>query len=526
MKYLFIISVILILQYPAIYGQNTYSKFISFCNGKSIVEYNQFFFISGSVPLLSALDEDYNGIEIVKTDFEGNLLISVRIEDGDSLNIIPGDYFLGNYGSMKIVNDSIFLPVAYKNYYTDIFEQRVSLFNLNAELIQSFIYPFDNISLISDIAINPSGIYSVGKYSDMMGLTSMTLRKTDYQGNIIFDELFNGNNPSLPIVSDGYNIEQDGTGFILGGSTTYDGITNGYILKIDEFGQIIWDLEINNPYNDQNNYNASNVNILPIFTGGYVYTISFEQIGGLANYNDTYVVKIDENLQPEWSYIVGEGEESIKMIHNIKVLEDGSIIGCGLSNNNPALGGDAAMGWLFKLSATGEKLWERNYYYAPNAYPISNETLYLNDLIQASDGSIVAVGVYQYVYYFPLVNRLWLLKLDENGCLTPGCTEELTIVGIEDSFPDDGMLDVVEKFFTLSPNPTTDLSTASFYNPISRNASVLSISSLSGQEIQRVVLERGQRDIKLSLGDFSTGIYLVSYMSEGRILQSEKLVVE
>jgi len=237
------------------------------------------------------------------------------------------------------------------------------------------------------------------------------------------------------------------------------------------------------------------------------------------------MVKLSEEFDIEWTYIFGAGAVEDKIINNFRVLADGSIIGCGVNYAHPSDIDQNKMAWIFKLSAEGEIIWERNFHGNPN--PLVYPGVTLSDIIATSDGGYATSGHYwQYTGLPGGRADLWLLKLDENGCLTPGCTDALVIVGIEDSFPDDGMLDVVEKFFTLSPNPTTDYATASFYNPISRKASTLVLSSLCGQEIVRIDMASGQRVINLPLADLMSGIYLVSYMSEGRILQSERLVVE
>lgn len=506
-------------------GQNTYSKLIGDSNGYSIIEYNQNLYISGQHFDLSALDWEFYIVTLVSTDLEGNVLNQTVFADPHGIeSIVPINYYLANYGSMKIFNDTIYLPLHYTNSLEDESEFRIDLLSLNGEFLQSYSEATATGVSIKDLAINDEGIYIIGRNFVDQDYYYMDLIKYDHSGNLLFEKHFDGLSPSLPLIDYSNNIALAGENIVIGGGTDDFGIINGNILKVDSLGQLIWEMEFVNPFSSGNNGQASLMKILPVVSGGYVYTISYEFIGEEANYFDTFVVRVDENMEELWMYIADEGEEQNKQIHNLKVLSDGSIIGCGKNNNDPSMSDYSSMGWLFKLSAEGELLWEHNYYFASAEYPITNQTSFLSDIIETSDGGYAAIGAYQYVLYSSEKANLWLLKVDEEGCISPNCSENPIMVGI-DEYSIELAFPYGEKYFTLAPNLVSTDTYIHFYSPINSATSSILITDIQGKKIDELKLLKGAKELKIVTSNYSNGMYVVSYMNEGRILQSEKLLV-
>jgi|GEM_PF-2578252 len=528
MKIIYIVVAVLGLLPIFIHSQiTTYSKLVeedtlANYNGNDIFEIDGFFYIvSGVIQRFDSLPSEVRtGFSKISVDGDtvfNKILTKIRPSgpgvDGSS-EYYDGKFYIG--GDVQGEAD---------------YELNGILTEINewGDTLRHFISDTLGIESIRDLAIYDNHIYTSGfarqTYSGIQPVWRV-IRKLDMDFNVIW-ELFDTSiyDGEIPL-NDGWTINIVNDKILIGGRTDAYETKAGYILELTLDGEFIRDTIFLNPVgNPPGDWNSS-INIRPHPSGGYVFMMGCEQANTASdNYYNYYMVKLSEEFDIEWTYIFGAGAVEDKIINNFRVLADGSIIGCGVNYAHPSDIDQNKMAWIFKLSAEGEIIWERNFHGNPN--PLVYPGVTLSDIIATSDGGYATSGHYwQYTGLPGGRADLWLLKLDENGCLTPGCTDALVIVGIEDSFPDDGMLDVVEKFFTLSPNPTTDYATASFYNPISRKASTLVLSSLCGQEIVRIDMASGQRVINLPLADLMSGIYLVSYMSEGRILQSERLVVE
>jgi len=177
-----------------------------------------------------------------------------------------------------------------------------------------------------------------------------------------------------------------------------------------------------------------------------------DQSGGL--------VKIDEEMDSVlWSFSIEEedgiAEDRGHTIFGISQLNDGHFLACGevgLQINNDG----ESIGFLCKFTKDGDILWVREY-----GIPIPEEYVYLEttgvlgtgrieDCKELEDGRILCMG--EHAYAKPetsFYRELWLLMLDENGCLTPDCDPTLVLTNTQ----------TVETFRegNIYPNPVSDI---------------------------------------------------------------------
>lgn len=295
----------------------------------------------------------------------------------------------------------------------------------------------------------------------------------------------------------GYKIIQYGSDYFIAGVRTLitTNSPDNFLMKIDSSGNRVWEkyygtsnnweyamslIELNNGNlmlgsfrsDDNSTHNHANTWLIETDTAGIVQRQWFDpndstfvaegllqtQDGGfiygaqkkfLQTINSIYytatVVKMDNNFNKQWTFKDGSYND-LTGIYDLIELPDGNFIGCG---NKPFYNGDSSMvsGWVVKLSATGNVIWNRTYAGLKTVHSWN----YLTDIDVMPDGSLIAVGQCQNLWEQPSQVG-WFLKLDSNGCEVENC-----LVGIDE--PRTESQDT--KQIAIYPNPfTTDLSIA------------------------------------------------------------------
>lgn len=80
-----------------------------------------------------------------------------------------------------------------------------------------------------------------------------------------------------------------------------------------------------------------------------------------------------------------------------------------------------------------------------------------------------------------------------------------------------------EEAFIISPNPVVNLTNITTDQPIQQNLTVV-ISNFYGQAIQTHTLPKGTSQWQLDLSLLPTGVYLITFHHNGKILQTERVV--
>lgn len=148
---------------------------------------------------------------------------------------------------------------------------------------------------------------------------------------------------------------------------------------------------------------------------GYLVAGSTESLDGDVSTNnggiDSWIVKLDEAGNTQWETSIGGSDQDV--IHAIKQTQDGGyIVGAfssSVGGNVPANNGMRDF-WVVKLNSSGSILWSTSIG--------GNKDDILEDIIETSDGSYVAVGFTSSDDYEVLgQSDAWVVKLDNNGAL-------------------------------------------------------------------------------------------------------------
>jgi len=162
------------------------------------------------------------------------------------------------------------------------------------------------------------------------------------------------------------------------------------------------------------------------------------------NYNGpsiSFAVKYDADGNELWQRDLAASDNNVDLgeLTDGYENEDGSMIVCGTAMYYYAWN----KGLLYKLSANGEVIWDRNYSHY-DSVPGSNAQIF-NAVQPTRDGGYILTGEANGPSP-PNPQRLWLMKLDSMGCLVPGCNT----VGVQE------FESQLQSALRLSPNPASD----------------------------------------------------------------------
>ena len=202
-------------------------------------------------------------------------------------------------------------------------------------------------------------------------------------------------------------------------------------------------------------------------------------------------------------------------VFGINQLKDGNLLATGIAKqilNNA----DEELAFVCKFTKAGEVLWVREY-----GYPIPEEYLDLSyfgvlgtsrlvDCKELEDGRILCIGSNAYEKpELSFFSELWVLMLDENGCLTPNC-EPSTIL--------------------TSTSQTIDLQQGKIYpNPVSDVLTIADVSfdTYKIHDLTGRLIQEGSFATEIELNpQISSGLYVLQLKEEGKLKSVFKFLKE
>jgi len=347
-----------------------------------------------------------------------------------------------------------------------------------------------------------------------------------------------------------YNsIEDNQKNIIAVGVTDRNGNIDGWAVKTDSNGVILWE----RVYSKTSTYREGFTAIYETSDGGYIVS-GYIQDRQRASPNDPLyinddplVIKLDSNGLEEWSYIYDTPfNEATAFV--IQTLDGNYVFGSSISvsqvNNVSSGNGRAA---LFKLDTSGSLMWAKTYGFVSrnhsfqkvlelpdssliaigrrmdptnsdieglivktdpngdsiwvNSYefdPIQRGQNYLWDIAEMYDGGFLAVGETIILQPSTFRQDTWVIRVDSNGCILQNCTVNLQ------------ELQYVSEEVVFYPNPSNGL--------ISLNTDVeiseLRVFDQLGREVQ--LFNNIGSNFKWNL-PHESGLYLIHWLDiEGK----------
>ena len=341
------------------------------------------------------------------------------------------------------------------------------------------------------------------------------ISKVDSLGNLIWTQVYPGEFSEMP---GPYLAKFEGNSFMIGGSKNnyYQELQNfifrNWIMCIDSIGHIQWTWE------SSNDLKLSGIGILA--KGDNSSYIGATGIGTEKPVNafhsqmiwDGYIYKLNSDFEQEWVITFKDSipgaETGLGKI--LSLSDNGGYLACGAVYEITPPGFNIN-GWVVKFTEEGDSIWSRYFHYWDTPYDLH----YFSDMEQMPDGGVLLCGQ-AYSGNAGTQQQLgWLVKLDEYGCLVPGCQ----LVATEDI----GKPQVVA--MRLYPNPASDILNIYTWSPHTPKNALLRIVSSDGQVVRESPVTRSDMTSMIPVRDLAAGVYFVQYVEGGVVVATEEAVI-
>ena len=168
-------------------------------------------------------------------------------------------------------------------------------------------------------------------------------------------------------------------------------------------------------------------------------------------------------------------------------------------------------GRIIKLSPQGDSIWNREYEYLTTAG--ARNQIY--DAASTPDGGFLICGQ-STGSGSGASQQGWLLKLDEHGCLVPGCHTPLVVL----PFSAKGLISL-----SVYPNPTSDYLNIHYQSLETGVELTFSILDMQGRVIRRYESsDIADKTYILPTFDLMTGLYILEVFRDGDLVATEKFI--
>ncbi len=512
MKHLFIFILLLFLS-PHLPSQNTFNKALFFPPENTCEGFSMFDGSDGGLSILPVKDNNYiivgggkspehcnqQNIKIWKTNINGEI-ISQKVHGG-----IEQDAYSGYWGNdLKTSDGGIFIAGSVNHINSGL--NNILLMKLDSE--GNIIFEKTYGGELSDIGyageqLPDGGFVITGSTRSFDGASennaNIFLLRTDAEGNELWHKTFGGTRDDVALSLD---IAADG-GFLIGGKRGQSlDQKRTYVVKTDSMGVYQWGKQY-----DERLWDGCSALLRSTKDGGFVmtsctYVEEYNQHHLGLNFEICYIAKANHLGNIIWR-IFPSTEHSV-FISTLREMEDGSIIGVGTWSYGKST---APYGYIIKLSAEGDFLWERIIYY--NEFSFNR----FRDFQQTEDGGLIMTGTTWNPERWH--QDLWLVKVGADGCLSEEFCDSLTT--------DIQILDPSElsppKLF---PNPTQSHLQIQIPTHFTSKSLQLQLTNIEGRVVLKEWIEDGKQ---LDIADLAAGIYIATWLQDGQALKREKVVV-
>ena len=341
--------------------------------------------------------------------------------------------------------------------------------------------------------------------------------RADAAGAVVWDSVY-----KLPLLDLPRSMIPDGQGgFIIGSLTddqqlvTQNFVSQNHIFNIDGNGEVLWS------YHSPDSAGLmGTVNDLVMLDDGSLIVATgigteIERPTGNTIWFEKLLYKLSPDHEIEWERVfLNPGpQNSVADLNNVIGMSDGSgFIAAGIEGEL-GINSFTIRGFLAKVSPNGEVIWTRRYVGLDSEEPIHK----VFDLHETPDGGIIMVGESHDGTgdTYPR-QQAWLLKLDQYGCLVPGCN----------------LLDDVDETtkkpigLIIYPNPTTDYLNFQLHNVGLLQKGTFRILDANGQLLRSFPSNGSAGDtFILPIWDWAAGVYFLQYVDgEKGVVVSEKFI--
>jgi len=288
-----------------------------------------------------------------------------------------------------------------------------------------------------------------------------------------------------------------------------------WILAIDSLGNELW-----NYFSPIEQLRDAANGLFVLENGDLLIASGFGTEYENPSVNDVYFEKSLARINPYTGTLIWEREykgphapTSIRTVDVIPVPGEEALVAIGSTIDVfPIEDGFRQWGWIHKSTLDGDSVWTREYQYLEtvNSYHI------LYDIKSSADGGYILAGEIRDISGADSIpQQAWILKVDEYGCLIPGCqlvnTSEVEL---------NPSLDLA-----IYPNPATDY----LHFEIRTSATALAEGNIQIVDTQgRIEQSFPQINEGVTyvapLFAYPPGVYFLQYLVDGQIINSKPFI--
>jgi Secretion system C-terminal sorting domain len=347
----------------------------------------------------------------------------------------------------------------------------------------------DSLILLYQAKLLPDGICAIGSVGDNVSTERVLLVKLDFDLNEIWRKEYGTS--SIPHTGFSIVPTSDG-GFLLGGVRKIGESWDHCVIKTDDEG--------NQQYLKYhgNDYYSHYAHVENTSDGKYIFG-GMRQTG--ENDFQSMICKLDNDLDTLWCKTYNDPGPDC-FVNSIKLLPDGNFIACGVDRSNFTM-----YGYILKIDPDGNTIWYRKYTQTEDNW------CFFYDVIQTSDGGYFLTGSLSPDSDLGLNQDIWGLKLDDMGCLVPGCD---TLISVGEQSLSAG--------FSVYPNPTSQF--INIYLPQGSLSKEISFELLdiSGKVVKSFTPKMEDATFMMDIEELASGIYFLRENVEGDVVHTEKIV--
>ena len=441
--------------------------------------------------------------------------------------VVLNESGIDNPRSIQQTSDSGYIVCGTSNSYTirgDMDPYLVKFSSTGVVEWKKFYSDASIDNMKSVLLLNDGGFLMSGFTNKINSTYSPYLIRTNSNGEVIWEKIYEGNDWEFLNAS----VELSDGNFILTGSTyrVSNGSPDGFIMKVDPFGNSIWKNIIPGTLKDEINslQKCSNGDLILCGTtysfgsgGSDIWLLRYENNGNLiwsktfggplndfgysveetANGNIIFcgssqsldsvsqfiVARADSNGNELWRYV--NSKTSDETFYSVHETTDGNLTAAGFTGNQT--GGNEDF-YLLRMNANGDFMWAKTY------GGLETEICY--NMILTSDSGYAMIGeTNTYGSNFP---NLYLIKTDTFGVATG-----VILNNIEDYYESSNP-------FSVFPNPANEIVKLKLNTSLQTEENkTIEIISIEGVLVKTFTLFDSKNVFHFSTSDISSGFYFV-----------------
>lgn len=235
--------------------------------------------------------------------------------------------------------------------------------------------------------------------------------------------------------------------------------------------------------------------------GNWMYSTAEIQIYPSSNFasNNTKVVVRDINFNLVSERILSPSYSEANGFVDIQPTQDGNWIGFGSMTTPPLwTQPNALAGWMYKFNNNLDSIWSREDTVFYNFQTYTDH--WLHGAVQLPSGSIIAAGQINVYYPSPGKSWGWIIKVSKDGCID---TLACSVSAVKD------WKNHTEADVRVFPNPTNGLL---YFNDITIKWDKIEIINAQGQ-VMKVINKPNETEVNLT--EMSAGMYMIRFVRKG-----------